>query len=110
MGDRVIKSLSRLLQKRSRKTDSIGRYGGEEFAIIFWDADVEAASKILDEIRADFARIDHHFESKVFSCTFSAGIAGFPDYPDGQAIGNAADRALYVAKRGGRNQVIIASD
>lgn len=110
MGDRVIKSLSRLLQKRLRKTDSIGRYGGEEFAIIFWDADVGAASKILDEIRADFARIDHHFESKIFSCTFSAGVAGFSEYPDGQAIGNAADRALYVAKRGGRNQVIIASE
>lgn len=110
MGDRVIKSLSRLLQKRLRKTDSIGRYGGEEFAIIFWDADVAAASKILDEIRQDFSRIDHHSEDKMFSCSFSAGIAGFPEYPDGQAIGNAADKALYVAKREGRNQVVIASE
>lgn len=110
MGDRVIKSLSRLLQKRLRKTDSIGRYGGEEFAIIFWDADVAAASKILDEIRADFARIDHHSENQVFSCAFSAGVAGFPEYPDGQSIGNAADKALYVAKREGRNQVVIAAE
>ena len=110
MGDRVIKSLSRLLQKRLRKTDSIGRYGGEEFAVIFWDADAASASKILDEIRSDFAKIDHHFENKIFSCSFSAGVAGFPEYPDGQNISNAADRALYVAKRGGRNQVIIASD
>lgn len=110
VGDRVIKSLSRLLQKRMRKTDSIGRYGGEEFAIIFWDADVVAASKILDEIRADFAKIDHHSENRVFSCAFSAGIAGFPEYPDGQSIGNAADKALYQAKREGRNQVVLASE
>lgn len=110
MGDRVIKSLSRLLQKRLRKTDSIGRYGGEEFAVIFWDADVNAASAILDDIREDFAHIEHHHEGKSFSCTFSAGVAGFPEYPDAQSISNAADRALYVAKRQGRNQVIIASD
>lgn len=110
MGDRVIKSLSRLLQKRLRKTDSIGRYGGEEFAVIFWDADVNAAAKILDDIRADFARIDHHHEGRMFSCSFSGGVAGFPEYPDAQAIGNAADKALYQAKRGGRNQVTIANE
>lgn len=110
VGDRVIKSLSRLLQKRLRKTDSIGRYGGEEFAIIFWDADVVAASRILDDIRADFARIEHHSENRVFCCAFSAGVAGFPEYPDGQSINNAADKALYQAKREGRNQVMLASD
>lgn len=109
-GDRVIKSLSRLLQKRLRKTDSIGRYGGEEFAIIFWDADATAASVILDSIRADFSRIEHHHEGKLFSCTFSGGISGFPDYPDAQAISSAADRALYVAKRAGRNRIIIGND
>lgn len=110
MGDRVIKSLSRLLQKRLRKTDAIGRYGGEEFAVILWDTDVKGAAKIMDEIRDDFSHIEHHHEDKVFSCSFSAGIADFPNYPDVQGISNAADRALYVAKRNGRNQVIIASD
>lgn len=110
MGDRVIKSLSRLLQKRLRKTDSIGRYGGEEFAIIFWDSDAAAAGQILDSIREDFARIDHHHESGLFSCAFSGGVAGFPEYPDAQAISSAADKALYAAKRNGRDQVIISAE
>lgn len=109
-GDRVIKSLARLLQKRLRKTDSIGRYGGEEFAVIFWDADVAAASRILDEIREDFSKIEHRADSEAFSCTFSAGVAGFPEYPDGHSINSAADRALYVAKRQGRNRVMDAGD
>lgn len=109
-GDRVIKSLARLLQKRLRKTDSIGRYGGEEFAVIFWDADVAAASRILDEIREDFAKIEHRADGEAFSCTFSAGVAGFPEYPDGHSINGAADRALYVAKRQGRNRVMDAQE
>lgn len=110
MGDKVIKSLSRLLQRRLRKTDSIGRYGGEEFAVILWDTDVDGARKILDSIRSDFSKIEHIHEGKSFSCTFSSGVAGFPDYPDAQTISNAADKALYVAKRNGRNQVIVATN
>ena len=107
-GDRVIKALARLLQKRLRKTDSIGRYGGEEFAVIFWDADARAATRILDQIREDFSKIEHRAEDSAFSCTFSAGVAGFPEYPDGHGINSAADRALYVAKRLGRNRVMEA--
>lgn len=107
-GDRVIKSLSRLLQKRLRRTDSIGRYGGEEFAIVLWDTNADNAKIILDQIREDFAKIEHHHEGKTFFTTFSSGVAEFPQYQDGPTISNAADRALYVAKGQGRNQVCIA--
>lgn len=110
MGDKVIKSLSRLLQKRLRKTDSIGRYGGEEFAVILWDTDAEGANRIINSIRSDFSKIEHLHEGTAFSCTFSAGVAGFPEYTDAQSLSNAADKALYVAKRGGRNQVITATE
>ncbi|MDH4284655.1 MAG: diguanylate cyclase, partial [Gallionellaceae bacterium] len=50
-GDRVIKSLSRLLRQRMRETDLVGRYGGEEFAVILTNTNGEAAAKVLDRIR-----------------------------------------------------------
>lgn len=109
-GDRVIKSLAKLLQRRLRKTDVIGRYGGEEFAVIFWDASVEQAADILNEIRNDFQKIKQQANgSLVFNCTFSAGVASFPDYHNTQSISSAADKALYEAKKNGRNNVIIAT-
>lgn len=106
-GDRVIKSLSRLLQKRLRKSDCIGRYGGEEFAIVLWDTNIENAQKILNQLRDDFSKIEHIHEGKIFHTTFSAGVADFPKYQDGFSISNAADKALYVAKNNGRNKICI---
>lgn len=109
-GDRVIKSLSRLLQRRLRKTDAIGRYGGEEFAVILWETDAQMAARLIDKIRDDFSKIEQRHEGKKFSCTFSAGVASFPVYLDAQSISSAADKALYVAKHSGRNQVMIAKE
>lgn len=109
-GDKVIKSLSRLLQKRLRKTDSIGRYGGEEFAIVFWDTNAENAKKILDKIREDFSKIEHTSGDITFFTTFSAGLADYPNYTDGASMSNAADRALYASKENGRNQITLANN
>ncbi len=108
-GDLVIKTLSKFLQTKLRKTDIVGRYGGEEFALIFWDTDVDGAAYALDQIRMDFSNIKHEFGDKEFYCTFSAGVAGFPAFDNVQEIGNAADQALYKAKDAGRNKVVIAN-
>ena len=54
VGDGVIKSLSRLLKQRLRETDVVGRYGGEEFAVILSNTDGMAAVKVLDTIRKVF--------------------------------------------------------
>ncbi|MFL5803825.1 MAG: diguanylate cyclase, partial [Roseiflexaceae bacterium] len=107
-GDRVIKSLARLLQQRLRKSDVIGRYGGEEFAMILPDTDGAAALKVLDELRAGFARIRQQSGDDVFYVTFSCGIAEYPHYPDADSLIDAADRALYDAKHAGRNLVLLA--
>ena len=79
-GDQVIKNLSRLLQQRLRKTDTIGRYGGEEFGVILSDMDAAAAMKVLDAVRLDFSRISQQAREATFSVTFSCGIAAFPHY------------------------------
>ena len=107
-GDRVIKSLSRLLQQRLRKVDIVGRVGGEEFAVILVDTDVENAVRILDEMRQHYEAVLHHSGDVEFRSSFSCGVANFADFETPGELNEAADRALYEAKEGGRNQVVLA--
>ncbi len=108
-GDKVLKSLARLLQQRLRKVDVIGRYGGEEFAVILTDTSGPDAVRILDSIRKDLAQIRQHGENTEFSVTFSCGVASYPDFATPEAINSAADKALYRAKHDGRNRVVLAA-
>ena len=105
-GDRVIKSLARLLKQRLRSTDIVGRYGGEEFAIVMNDTDAASAASVLDNIRQVFEKLFHLSGDQEFSVSFSCGVADIASYPDATALGNAADKALYRAKENGRNQVV----
>jgi diguanylate cyclase (GGDEF)-like protein len=108
VGDRVIKSISRLLKQRLRETDIVGRYGGEEFAVILANTDGVSAVKVLDAIRKDFSQLRHLADGKEFSVTFSCGIADISHFGDTVRLGDAADKALYKAKHAGRNQVVLA--
>jgi diguanylate cyclase (GGDEF)-like protein len=107
-GDRVIKSLSRLLKQRLRETDMVGRYGGEEFAVILSNTDGTTAVKVLEAIRKDFSQLRHLADGKEFSATFSCGISDVSHFGDPAKLCDAADKALYKAKHAGRNQVILA--
>ena len=109
-GDRVIKSLSRLLKQRLRGTDIIGRYGGEEFAVIMNDTDAASAAKVIDEIRNVFSRLLHLSQDEEFSVSFSCGIADLAHFPDAASLSEAADKALFQAKQRGRNKVIVNTD
>lgn len=109
-GDRVLKSLARILQDRLRRTDIIGRYGGEEFGVILLNTDAERAYMIMDEIRDNFSRVVHHAEKKTFQVTFSCGIASYPLIFSPNELSTAADAAMYVAKEQGRNRVIHHRD
>ncbi|MDF0733755.1 PleD family two-component system response regulator [Pseudomonas entomophila] len=106
MGDRVIKSLALFLKQRLRKTDFIGRYGGEEFAIVMPNTGLDAAHKVLDEIRRRFAEIHYPAQPQDLQCTFSAGVVELDDGLDALTMASAADEALYRAKHAGRNCVV----
>lgn len=110
MGDRVIQAIAHVLRQRLRKSDKIGRYGGEEFAIVLPGCDSDLAYSILEDIRERFAALSFVHLGKKFQCTLSAGIACNQQLPsaDGNQLLNAADEALYKAKRANRNQVQIA--
>ncbi|NOX76831.1 MAG: diguanylate cyclase [Gammaproteobacteria bacterium] len=105
VGDRVIKSLARLLQQQLRKTDFIGRYGGEEFAIVLPDCPLEQATQVINRVREDFSALCFSHNRQEFTVTVSAGIASFAQYHTPEDINYAADEALYAAKNNGRNCV-----
>ncbi len=106
-GDRVIRQLAYLLKQRLRRTDIIGRLGGEEFGVIMPDTHIEAAHNAIEKLRLSFSQITHPIDSKQFSCTFSCGISGYPDHKTLEQLQLAADERLYKAKNGGRNQIVV---
>lgn len=105
VGDRVLKSLARILRQRLRKTDRIGRYGGEEFAVILPNTTLYDGEAIVNKLRSNFSHLHHHGVGVSFCVTFSCGIAELkPDWSAAQ-ISHYADNALYSAKNSGRNCV-----
>lgn len=105
VGDRVIKSLAQLMQQRLRKADTIGRYGGEEFAVILPNTDLEQAVNLVNEIREAFASLRQFAVDGTFYTTFSAGVAQLQG-DNGWELADRADKALYQAKKLGRNEVV----
>ncbi|MCH8497863.1 MAG: diguanylate cyclase [Marinobacter sp.] len=109
MGDLVIKSLANLLLQRLRKTDTLGRYGGEEFAIILHDCDLNKAAPLLEDIRQHFADLPFTAEDQEFFVTLSVGAAAMSAFKTAEAAMHAADEALYQAKSSGRNGVVLTA-
>jgi diguanylate cyclase (GGDEF)-like protein len=108
-GDSVLKGLSRLLRQRLRKSDIIGRYGGEEFVALMLDATPEQAHKIMDELRIHFSEMEFRpVPDRLLYVTFSCGIATYPQFPTAKQLSDAADAAMYQAKAAGRNRIVIA--
>jgi diguanylate cyclase (GGDEF)-like protein len=105
IGDDVIKNLALFLSQRLRKTDFIGRYGGEEFAMVLTDVSLKDAEKIMNEIRNNFSHLLHGGLAAI-SATFSCGIALNQGQNSSELIA-LADQAMYLAKRDGRNCVKV---
>ena len=106
----MLKSLAQVLTQRLRKTDVIGRYGGEEFAAILVNTSGADAKKVMDAIRESFSRLHHRSQDKEFVVTFSVGIAEYPRHGEEVELNEVADRALYEAKHGGRNRAVLAEE
>lgn len=109
VGDRVIVSLSQLLLQRLRKSDAIGRYGGEEFLVLMPDTSPDNALVVMQQILSQFSQIAFNEDKQLFHVTFSAGIASSSQFDSAATALAAADKTLYVAKAAGRNQVLLAS-
>jgi len=77
-GDRVLVSLSILLRRHLRRSDIVGRYGGEEFALVLDHLSEEHAVRLIQRLLTEFSVLEHHAPSgAAFRATFSAGVAMF---------------------------------
>ena len=111
-GDRVLVSLSILLRRHLRRSDIVGRYGGEEFALVLDHLSEEHAVRLIQRLLTEFSVLEHHAPSgAAFRATFSAGVAMFDaSSMDLERWIQAADAALYGAKRAGRNRIVTHAD
>ena len=102
VGDDVLRAAGRALAAATRGEDLAARYGGEEFVVLLPDTDGETALAIAERLRAGIAAEVHGL-----AVTASAGVATLPaDATTGTALVSAADRALYEAKRTGRDRAV----
>lgn len=107
VGDEVLKSFTDMLQGLLRKNDRVGRYGGEEFLLLFTAESREQAETIVDRVRAEIAGRGWEHILPNFAVTLSAGIAGHRHGEGMRELIQRADVALYAAKHRGRNCVVL---
>lgn len=114
-GDIVIKGLGEILRRQRRSTDAIARFGGEEFVVICEETDVRGAELLAERVRVELGKTVFHApkvgpdgQPVTIRVTCSIGVATFPESGDTwEELFKAADEALYVSKRSGRNRVTV---
>ena len=99
-GDRVLKSLARLLKRQLRPGDHSGRYGGDRFAVILSNCDANNARRLLEETQNKFSYLEHQYNHISFKASFSWGMALFPEHQDPFTLGNVANQELGKTKKG----------
>jgi diguanylate cyclase (GGDEF)-like protein/PAS domain S-box-containing protein len=110
-GDAVLRETGQFLAKGIRAEDFVCRFGGEEFVVILPTADVEASRARAERLRSRMRELTVMHQGKSLGMvTISVGVAAFPEHGmSPKELMAAADAALYEAKRGGRDQVAVAS-
>lgn len=105
VGDAIIKEVSKIAKDNIRQIDIIGRYGGDELAIILSETDKKQAEFAAERIRKNIENKDIKIYDETLKVTISIGISSFPeDAKSPQLIIDKADIALYKAKQAGRNR------
>ncbi|CZO38208.1 Probable diguanylate cyclase YcdT [Legionella pneumophila] len=111
-GDLVLKELGQILNSDIRLGDIASRYGGEEFVLLLYDIDAQAAKMKAENLRSAISNLQVKYGAQpVGQITASIGISVYPDDAKSPAeVIEAADKALYQAKNKGRNKVILFSE
>lgn len=108
-GDEVLRRFATLARSSIRDQDIIGRLGGEEFAIILPNATIDQAHLVCDRVRRAIGDARMRVDENIISVTVSGGVATYRDDQPAEEVLRAADRALYRAKNGGRDQLALAA-
>ena len=111
-GDRVLVKIADILNKNARKLDIAARYGGEEFAIILPQTNKSEAKKVAERIRKAVAKDKFEYKGKAWpaALTVSIGVAAYSaTVKSKEVLIKKADKALYRAKKTGKNKVVLSS-
>lgn len=111
-GDDVLRALSSLIRDKLRCSEPLARYGGEEFAVILPKTDSRRGLAVAERLRQSIAEYNAFIANgKPLRITVSIGLARFPGDADSETkLISAADKALYAAKKSGRNRVSIYAE
>jgi diguanylate cyclase len=107
-GDRALVHLTRVIKETLRPADSVGRYGGEEFLIVLPESDLKAAIEAMQRLQRDLTKKFFLHNNERILVTFSAGVALRGENEDADDLIGRADKAMYVAKKTGKNRVVAA--
>ncbi|HEV6967761.1 diguanylate cyclase [Roseateles sp.] len=109
-GDCVLREVGQLLGRNVRGSDIACRFGGEEFVVIMPETAAESGVRHFNAVREQFKALDIRYAGKPLGrVTMSVGVASLPDHGhEGKGLLVAADTALYAAKQGGRDRVVMA--
>ena len=109
-GDAVLVSASSIMMENARQYDEVGRYGGEEFAVLLPGVTLDIAATIAERLRKKISEASVSVDGNTISVTASLGVACYPapGINDMNYLLKAADAALYQAKAAGRNRVVLA--
>jgi diguanylate cyclase (GGDEF)-like protein len=112
VGSRVLRRLSEVLQECIRQVDTLARYGGDEFTILLEDTGIEGGRAVAERIRRTVAEtIFEGGRSAPVRLTISIGVATYPQHSqDRDGLLDLSDKAMYLAKSRGRNQVCAATE
>ena len=106
VGDQVLKEIAECCRNELRGVDVLGRYGGEEFAIMLPEIDLSTAFQVAERLRKSIARKTVDAKRSLLVITVSIGVSAVEDEDlSVEDVIGRADKALYSAKRGGRNRV-----
>ncbi len=107
-GDDVLKTLAKVIGQNVREADTVGRWGGEEFAVLLPNTDGEAAAPLAERLRHSVEAIPYVVNGQALAITVSLGVASLWAITDTlDTLLSRADQAMYAAKQQGRNQVMI---
>lgn len=104
-GDYILKEVAYLILENFRKTDIIFRYGGEEFVALLTETTLENAKIPLERLRKSVEKYPFNFKGTDIKITISGGATEIGDVENASEFLDNADKALYMAKENGRNQI-----
>ncbi|MFM8313514.1 MAG: GGDEF domain-containing protein, partial [Deltaproteobacteria bacterium] len=108
LGDEALKKIAQAFLTNLRKSDAVGRYGGEEFLLLLPETKIQSGKEIAQRLREHIEKMSFQGQRQEAYLTVSMGLASLPENgKSSEELIQAADHSLYLAKQKGRNQVVF---